>query len=112
MPSKPAGGFDLVLGHLYNDFWFNAAEPNHKSGLTCYKCETGELTLHKLEKVVLAFGKLTIKTCVVHTCPRCLHEVVVNLPDAPRQKATKQNLVRLFAKLPKNIQIALLGGGK
>ena len=109
MPSKPAGGFDLVLGHLYNDFWFNAAEPNHNA-VCCSKC-TGRATLHKLEKVVLAFGKVTIKTCIVYTCPVCLHEEIVEHREKT-QKATKQNFVRIFSKLPKPIQIALLGGGK
>lgn len=110
MPSKPVGGFDLVLGKLYNDFWFNRAEPDHK-GPTCTKCFT-VTTLHHLEKLVFAFGKMTIKTCDVVTCPACLHEAIIHHTATPKKPATKRNLAKLFAKLPKTIQQQILGGYK
>lgn len=108
--SKPVGGFDLILGQLYNDFWFNRAEPQHNSG-PCTKCD-GLVTTHRLEKLVLAFGKMTIKTCDAFTCPVCLHEQVVFHNAAPKKPATKKNLIKLFAKLPKSIQQQILGGYK
>ena len=110
MPSKSVGGFDLVLGHLYNDFWFNRASPQHNAEM-CTKCD-GLVTHHRLEKVILAFGKLIIKECDVLTCPVCLHEEVIMLTPKPKKKATKKNLVSLFSKLPKSVQQSLLLGGK
>ena len=110
MSSKPVGGFDLKLGALYNDFWFNRAEPLHNYS-TCTKYTCGGLTtLHRLEKLVFAFGKMTIKTCDLFTCPVCLHEEVVSHTASPKRAASKKNLVRLFAKLPKSIQQQILGG--
>src|SRR5688572_19317926 len=112
MSSKPvSGGFDLVLGKLYNDFWFNAATPAHNSFEHCKKC-SGNITVHKLEKLVLAFGKMTTKNCIVHTCPTCLHEELIAMSTPLKKPATKANLVKLFAKLPKSIQIAILQGGQ
>lgn len=110
MPSKPVGGFDLILGKLYNDFWFNRAPVDHH-GPKCTKCLT-PVQLHKLEKLVFAFGKMTIKTCEVVTCPACLHEAIIHTGDKPKKPATKQNLAKLFAKLPKSIQVQILGGYK
>ena len=107
MASTPVGGFALELGKLYNDFWFNAAEPNHTSFFTCSKC-SARVVVHKLEKLVFAFGKMTIKHCTVHTCPACLHEEVIAMAEAPKKKATKQNLAKLFAKLPLSVQKQLL----
>jgi len=105
-----SGGFDLVLGKLYNDFWFNASEPQHRAA-SCSKC--GErATIHSLEKIVLAFGNMTVKSCVVHTCPCCLNEEIVKFHEPAPKKVTKKNLVSLFAKLPKSIQQQLLTGGK
>ena len=109
MPSKPVGGFDLVLGHLYNEFWFNRAEPQH-AGPKCQKC-LSTTTLHSLEKLIFAFGKMTIKTCDVVACPTCLHEVITS-HQATKKPATKRNLTALFAKLPKTIQAQILGGYK
>ena len=109
MPSKPVGGFDLVLGHLYNDFWFNRAEPQHNVS-ACSKCDS-RVTFHRLEKLVFAFGKMTVKTCDVVTCPSCLHEVV-SYHQVTKKPATKRNLAALFAKLPKTIQVQILGGYK
>lgn len=106
--SKPVGGFDLILGGLYEDFWFNAATPEHNSAICCSKCR-GAVTIHRLEKLVFAFGKMTIKTCEVHTCPVCLHESLAVPPTSSKPKpATKANLVKLFAKLPKTIQQQIL----
>ena len=110
MPSKSVGGFDLVLGRLYNNFWFNRAEPQHNAEV-CSKCD-GLVTLHKLEKLIFAFGKMTIKTCDVVTCPICLHEQLIKTAEAPKKPATKRNLAALFAKLPKTIQQQILGGYK
>ena len=110
MSSKPVGGFDLELGALYNDFWFNRAEPLHNHTACSKPTCNGLATLHRLEKLVFAFGKMTIKTCDVITCPVCLHEEVIAHPTTPKCPATKQNLVKLFAKLPKSIQQQLLGG--
>lgn len=110
MPSKPVGGFDLILGKLYNDFWFNRAEPLHNSG-KCAKCKSSA-TLHRLEKLIFAFGKVTIKTCDVITCGVCLHEEIIHHAFTPKKPATKQNLAKLFAKLPKSIQQQILGGYK
>lgn len=107
MPTKPSGGFDLILGHLYNDYWFNAASPRHNSLEECSKCHAS-VTIHNLEKIVLAFGKMTIKTCTVYTCPRCLHEELIEHREAPKKPATKRNLTKLFAKLPKSIQQNIL----
>lgn len=110
MSSKSVGGFDLILGHLYNDFWFNRAEPQHNTG-ACSKC-LSPVTLHRLEKLVFAFGKMTIKTCEVFTCPTCLHEALIEHKARPKKPATKRNLAALFAKLPKTIQVEILGGYK
>lgn len=110
MPSKPVGGFDLILGRLYNNFWFNRAPIDH-AGPVCSKCNS-QTTLHKLEKLVLAFGKMTIKSCDVVTCPQCLHEALVDIAEKPKKPATKQNLTALFAKLPKSVQVQILGGYK
>ena len=108
MSSKSVGGFDLVLGRLYNDFWFNRAELQHNAA-PCTKC--GDfVTLHRLEKLVFAFGKMTIKTCDVVTCPSCLHEELLYHKETPKKPATKRNLAALFAKLPKTIQVQILGG--
>ena len=109
MPSKPIGGFDLILGHLYNDFWFNRAPIQHGVN-ACSKCNS-LITLHRLEKLVFAFGKITIKTCDVVTCPECLHEVVTYHQNT-KKAATKRNLATLFAKLPKIVQVQILGGYK
>lgn len=108
MPSKSVGGFDLVLGGLYNDYWFNAAELQHNSHYYCEKCQSAT-TVHQLEKYVFAFGKITIKYCTVLTCPDCLHERVINSPKKDATKpATKTNLVKLFSKLSKSVQQQLL----
>jgi hypothetical protein len=111
--SKPVGGFDLILGRLYNDFWFNRATPEHNSVVCCEKCNAA-VTIHRLEKLVFAFGKMTIKTCDVHTCPICLNEVLMQHTESPQKPATKRNLVSLFSKLPKSVQQSLLmsRGGK
>lgn len=109
MSSKPVGGFDLILGHLYNDFWFNRAPVDH-NGPKCDKCHD-TTTLHRLEKLVFAFGRMIIKTCDVITCPSCLHEVV-SYHQSTKKPATKRNLAALFAKLPKTIQQQILGGYK
>lgn len=109
MPSKAVGGFDLILGHLYNDYWFNRHPPEHNAA-ACTKC-AGLATHHRLEKLVFAFGKMTIKTCDVLTCPVCLHEALIKAADSPKKPATKRNLVKLFAKLPKSIQQQLLMKG-
>lgn len=108
MPSKPVGGFELVLGQLYNDFWFNEQSPNH-NGPPCTKC-AATTTVHKLEKVMLAFGKLIVRNCTVHTCPNCLHELLHDYHERPK-KATKQNLVTIFSKLPKSVQATILMKG-
>ena len=110
MPSKSVGGFDLILGRLYNDFWFNRAEPQYNTG-ACSKCNS-LITLHRLEKLVFAFDKMTIKTCDVVTCPTCLNEVLIEHKESPKKPATKRNLAALFAKLPKTIQQQILGGYK
>ena len=112
MTSQPVGGFDLVLGKLYNEFWFNAAPPNHWSDSTCSKCSK-HVTVHRLEKLVFAFGKMMIKYCIVHTCPSCLHEVLITPPTSKTKPkaATKANLVKLFAKLPKAVQQEILMKG-
>ena len=112
MTSTPIGGFDLVLGKLYNDFWFNAAPPNHWSNEQCSKCST-KVTVHRLEKLVFAFGKMMTKYCIVHTCPQCLHEVLVTQPTTigKPKPATKANLVKLFSKLPKQVQQQILMEG-
>lgn len=108
MASKPIpGGFTLELGKLYNDFWFNAATPQHNSFERCLRCNAS-VTVHKLEKLVFAFGKMTIKYCTVHTCPSCLNEVVIAMAEPAKKKATKQNLVKLFSKLPLSVQKQLL----
>ena len=106
--SKPVGGFDLILGQRYNDFWFNRAEPQHYA-LPCVKCR-GRATWHRLEKLVFAFGKMTVKNCDIATCPDCLHEWLLSHTEAPKKPATKRNLAKLFAKLPKAIQQQILGG--
>lgn len=107
MPSKNVGGFDLVLGDLYNDYWFNAAPPQHYAE-SCIKCN-GLVTKHSLEKYIFAFGKITTKYCTVFTCPDCLHEVALDSPKKPKaQQATKTNLVKLFSKLSKSVQQQLL----
>ena len=109
MPSKSVGGFDLILGDLYNDYWFNAGAIQH-SAVACTKCR-GAASIHSLEKLVFAFGKMTVKHCEVHTCPDCLHEHIAVPPEKAflRYKpATKANLVKLFAKLPKAVQQELL----
>lgn len=101
-------GFDLVLGKLYNDFWFAARPIIHNSIHGCVKCHA-LVSVHDLEKLVFAFGKMTIKTCTVHTCPNCLHEVLAVPPTTSKPKpATKANLIKLFAKLPKTVQQQLL----
>ena len=112
MSSKPVGGFDLILGGLYNDFWFNAAPPNHWSSVECTKCST-RVTVHRLEKLVFAFGKMMMKYCIVHTCPSCLHESLVTPPTSMSKPkpATKANLVKLFSKLPKAVQQQILMEG-
>ena len=111
MSSKPVGGFDLVLGQLYNDGWFNYEPPLHNV-LTCAKCNGGT-TIHKLHKFILAFGNITEKFTEVETCPHCLHEHQLPSDRKERkQKATKQNFVRIFSKLPKPIQVALLTQAK
>lgn len=113
MPSKPvSGGFQLVLGHLYNDFWFNRAEPQHTYDRPCTKCLTRAITIHRLEKLVFAFGKMTVKNCDVWTCRACLNEEVNYHAEAPKKPATKRNLSKLFAKLPKSVQQQILGGYK
>src|SRR3990167_9362197 len=111
--SKPVGGFDLVLGNLYNDFWFNAAHPEHNASIPCTKCAT-RVTVHRLEKLVFAFGKVTIKHCIVHTCPACLHELLAVPPKATSKPkpATKANLTKLFSKLPKAVQQQILMEGR
>ena len=108
MPSKSVGGFDLVLGKLYNDYWFNAAPPRHNSSALCEKC-TAPVTIHELEKYIFAFGKITTKYCTVVTCSSCLHEVQLESPKRPKAyQATKTNLVKLFSKLSKSVQQQLL----
>lgn len=110
MASKSVGGFDLLLGKYYNDFWFNAKMPNHE-GPSCMKCHS-PLTVHELEKFIFAFGKITVKACVIHTCPECLHEVLAIDPYSTNKKvpSTRKNLVAIFAKLPLHMQKSILGG--
>ena len=107
MTNKPSGGFDLVLGKLYNDGWSNAIEPKHHLGI-CHKCSNIHVVNHQLEKYVFAFGKVTINTCTVRTCEICFHEEILAHKEPPPQKSTKQNLTKLFAKLPKSLQEKLL----
>lgn len=110
MSSKPVGGFNLVLGRLYEDRWFNRALINHH-GPICSKCSS-ITTLHRLEKLMYAFGKMTIKTCDVITCSQCLEEAIINIAEKPKKPGTKRNLAAVFAKLPKTIQQQILGGYK
>lgn len=106
--SKSVGGFDLILGNLYNDYWFNASSPQHNA-THCKKCSLRTITIHRLEKIILAFGKLIVKTCEVWTCTACLNEVLVIAPETQKKvPATKANFVKLFSKLPKSIQQDLL----
>lgn len=108
MSSKPVGGFDLVLGHAYNDGWFNEASPLHQ-GPACHKCMS-PVTIFRLEKVILAFGKLITKHCTIIACPDCLHEELVEYREPNPVKATKKNFAKIFSKLPKEVQAKLLGG--
>lgn len=110
-PSKPVGGFDLILGAAYNDGWFNELPPLLTAHANCAKCRA-PVTVHKLQKVILAFGNLITKYQTIWTCPRCLHEELIHHFEPPPLKATKKNFVKIFSKLPKETQILLLGGKK
>lgn len=107
MSSKPIGGFDLVLGKLYNEGWFNFKSPDHNGGW-CDNCKCYN-TLHHLHKFVFAFGNIIEKFTQVITCPSCLHEQQVDSHlKQKKQRATKVNLARIFSKLPKQVQQQLL----
>ena len=109
-PSKSVGGFDLLLGKLYDDGWFNHEPPRHDV-LTCRKCGDA-VTIHKLHKFVVAFGHITEKFTEVVTCPACLNEYEhPSYYQDKKRKATKRNLAAIFAKLPKSVQAALLTSG-
>ena len=111
MPSKTINGFDLILGPHYNDGWYNQHEPLD-NGPKCLKCSKRPTTIHQLQKQIFAFGNVITKLCVIYTCSICLHEVLAVAPyTKDKVKATKQNLTKLFAKLPKSIQTAILSGG-
>lgn len=108
--SKPVGGFDLVLGKLYNDGWYNFKPPFHNSE-NCPKCSS-PVTLHHLHKFVFAFGNVIEKFTRCTVCPSCLHERQLDTPkQEKRQKATKQNLAKIFSKLPKSVQQQILTEG-
>lgn len=109
MSSKGVGGFNLVLGALYEDRWYNRAMIEHNSAKCCPKCNAA-LTIHRLEKFVFAFGKVIEKACDAYTCPICLNESVVFYDLAPKKKTSKRNLNKLFAKLPLAVQQQILGG--
>lgn len=110
MASKSVGGFDLILGHLYNDGWFDESLPEDHIA-SCSKCY-GQITRYHLQKVILAFGHLITKHKVVWTCSECLHEELVEFHEKPPKKITKRNFERIFAKLPKSTQEQLLKGEK
>ena len=110
MTSQPVGGFDLVLGNLYNDGWFNLKPPEHDQW-PCIKC-AHSVTIHNLHKYIFAFGQVIEKFTRVATCPTCLHECKLDSQkQEKKQKATKQNLGKIFAKLPKSVQQQILMEG-
>ena len=76
MTSKSVGGWDSVLGLLYNDGWVNEASPEHSSPTICQVCNSSA-TIHKLKKTIPMFGHTVTKHCTVTTCPDCLNEQVM-----------------------------------
>lgn len=107
--SKPVDGFDLILGELYNDGWFNRCPPRDDD--PCAKCH-GTTTIHSLHKFIFAFGQVIEKFTSVVTCPHCLHECELDsYKKEKRKKATKKNLVTIFSKLSRDMQAALLISG-
>jgi len=104
MPSKPVGGFSLVLGPLYNDSWFNATLPTDSNTELCFKCDS-PITIHHLEKFIFAFGLTIRKTCTVHTCSSCLNEEVITKTETKvKNKLKTYNLLYKFKSLSPELQ--------
>ena len=106
MTSKNVGGFQLVLGLLYNEGYYNSRPPHHNSWRKCEKCDS-PVTIHDLEKMIFAFGKVILKRKIVLTCPDCLNEVdlYIVLPSKPKKEKTA---LQRFQSLPKSEQLRLL----
>jgi hypothetical protein len=69
--SKPVGGFDLVLGPLFNEGWWRESE-SYELG-QCNKCGS-PLMYFPLYREVQAFGKIKTETQTVTACKTCLNE--------------------------------------
>lgn len=104
MSSANVNGFNLTLGLLYEDRWFNAEEPYEDPKLPCERCFSN-LTIHKLHKTIFAFGMTIIKRCTVSSCPSCLDEQIIAHYKPKTQKRTpSSNNLAKFKSLPPDIQ--------